>query len=132
MLKVRKCEVCVLAENKKILISIPENLLRELDNAVKEEETNRSDFIRKSIRFYLIEKRKLEIRNKMKAGYLEMSKINKIPKAVKRSRKSSCRMAIRKPRQKNTSTRAKKRTMPIKPVSSPKTAKIKSVWASGR
>jgi CopG family transcriptional regulator/antitoxin EndoAI len=51
--------------------------LRELDNAVKEEGTNRSDFIRKSIRFYLIEKRKLEIRNKMKAGYLEMSKINK-------------------------------------------------------
>jgi CopG family transcriptional regulator/antitoxin EndoAI len=80
--KIRKlivcnCEVCILAENKKILISIPENLLRELDNAVKEEGTNRSDFIRKSIRFYLIEKRKLEIRNKMKAGYLEMSKINK-------------------------------------------------------
>jgi len=29
-----------LADNKKILISIPENLLRELDNAVKEEGTN--------------------------------------------------------------------------------------------
>lgn len=69
--------MCDLADNKKILISIPENLLRELDNAVKEEETNRSDFIRKSIRFYLIEKRKIEIRNKMKAGYLEMSNINK-------------------------------------------------------
>ena len=66
-----------MAENKKVLISIPENLLRELDNAVKEERTNRSDFIRKSIRFYLIEKRKIEIRNKMKSGYLEMSKINK-------------------------------------------------------
>lgn len=71
-----QCEVYILAENKKILISIPENLLRELDNAVKEERTNRSDFIRKSIRFYLIEKRKIEIRNKMKSGYLEMSKIN--------------------------------------------------------
>ena len=72
-----QCEVYILAENKKILISIPENLLRELDNAVKEDGTNRSDFIRKSIRFYLIEKRKIEIRNKMKSGYLEMSKINK-------------------------------------------------------
>ncbi|MDW5300386.1 MAG: ribbon-helix-helix protein, CopG family [Sedimentibacter sp.] len=66
-----------MADNKKILISIPENLLNELDNAVKAEGTNRSDFIRKSIRFYLIEKRKIEIRNKMKAGYLEMSNINK-------------------------------------------------------
>ncbi len=66
-----------MADNKKILISIPENLLRELDNAVKTEGTNRSDFIRKSIRFYLIEKRKIEIRSKMKAGYLEMSNINK-------------------------------------------------------
>ena len=69
--------MCILEEKKKVVISIPENLLRELDNAVKEEGTNRSDFIRKSIRFYLIEKRKLEIRNKMKAGYLEMSKIYK-------------------------------------------------------
>ena len=66
-----------MAENKKVLISIPENLLRELDNAVKEEGTNRSDFIRKSIRFYLIEKGSWKSRNKMKAGYLEMSKINK-------------------------------------------------------
>lgn len=66
-----------MADNKKILISIPENLLKELDNAVKLEGTNRSDFIRKAIRFYLIEKRKIEIRNKMKAGYLEMSSINK-------------------------------------------------------
>jgi CopG family transcriptional regulator/antitoxin EndoAI len=69
--------VCNLAENKKILISIPENLLHELDNAVKSEGTNRSDFIRKATRYYLIEKRKLEIRDKMKAGYLEMSSINK-------------------------------------------------------
>lgn len=66
-----------MAENKKILISIPENLLKELDNAVSLEGNNRSDFIRKSIRFYLIEKRKIEIRNKMKLGYLEMSSINK-------------------------------------------------------
>ncbi|HAQ40904.1 MAG TPA: CopG family transcriptional regulator, partial [Clostridiales bacterium] len=50
-----------MSDNKKILISVPENLLRELDHAVKEEGTNRSDFIRKSIRFYLIEKRKIEI-----------------------------------------------------------------------
>lgn len=71
------CEVNNLAENKKILISIPEKLLKELDVASKNDNTTRSDFIRKSIRFYLIEKRKIEIREKMRAGYLEMSNINK-------------------------------------------------------
>lgn len=71
------CEVNNLAENKKILISIPEKLLKELDIASKNDSTNRSDFIRKSIKFYLIEKRKNEIREKMRAGYLEMSNINK-------------------------------------------------------
>lgn len=65
-----------MAENKKILISIPENLLKELDSAAKGDNTSRSDFIRKSIKFYLIEKRKIEIREKMRAGYLEMSNIN--------------------------------------------------------
>ena len=64
-----------LSENKKVLVSIPEQLLKELDVAAKNEKTSRSDFIRKAIKLYLKEKRKMEIREKMKAGYLEMSGI---------------------------------------------------------
>lgn len=61
--------------NKKILVSIPEQLLKDLDLAAKYEKTNRSDFIRKAIKLYLKEKRKMEIREKMEIGYLEMSSI---------------------------------------------------------
>ena len=66
-----------MAENKKILISISDKLLNEIDITAKNQKTTRSDFIRKAINFYLVENRKNEIREKMKAGYLEMSKINR-------------------------------------------------------
>lgn len=65
-----------MAENKKVLITIPENLLKELDATARLEKKSRSDFVRQAVKLYLKEKRKIEIREKMKAGYLEMSRIN--------------------------------------------------------
>jgi CopG family transcriptional regulator/antitoxin EndoAI len=65
-----------LAELRKILISLPDNLLKEIDNIVSVEKTNRSEFVREAMRLYIREKRKIEMRDRMKKGYQEMAEIN--------------------------------------------------------
>ena len=65
-----------MAELKKILISLPDNLLKEIDDIVSDEKTNRSEFVREAMRLYLREKRKIQMREKMKMGYMEMADIN--------------------------------------------------------
>lgn len=65
-----------MAELKKILVSLPDNLLKEVDHIVSVEKTNRSEFIREAMRLCLREKRKIEIHDKMKKGYQEMAEIN--------------------------------------------------------
>lgn len=68
--------VTKLSQYKKIMISIPDNLLEELDNMVSIEKTNRSMLVREAMTLYIKEKHKLELRNKMKIGYEEMAEIN--------------------------------------------------------
>ena len=65
-----------MAELRKILISLPDNLLKEIDNIVTVEKTNRSEFVREAMKLYIREKRKIQIMEKMKKGYLEMAEIN--------------------------------------------------------
>ncbi|SCY49302.1 CopG family ribbon-helix-helix protein [Alkaliphilus peptidifermentans] len=65
-----------MAESKRIMISLPDSLLKEIDNIVSSERTNRSEFIRKAMKLYLREKSKIELRERMKAGYQEMANIN--------------------------------------------------------
>ena len=65
-----------MAELKKILISLPDNLLKEIDYIVSVEKTNRSEFVREAMKLYLREKRKLQMRDRMIKGYLEMAEIN--------------------------------------------------------
>lgn len=65
-----------MAESKRIMISLPDCLLKEIDNIVMSEKTNRSEFVRKAMKLYLREKSKIELREKMKNGYLEMANIN--------------------------------------------------------
>lgn len=65
-----------MSQYKKIMISIPDNLLEELDNMVSNEKTNRSMLVREAMTLYIREKHKLELRNKMKIGYEEMAEIN--------------------------------------------------------
>jgi len=66
----------ILAELKKIIISLPDNLLKEVDRFVSVEKTNRSEFVREAMKLYIKERRKLEMRDKMKKGYQEMAEIN--------------------------------------------------------
>jgi CopG family transcriptional regulator / antitoxin EndoAI len=65
-----------LSQYKKILISIPDNLLEELDNMVSHEKTNRSILVREAMNLYIREKHKIELRDKMRNGYEEMGHIN--------------------------------------------------------
>ncbi|MDP4179977.1 MAG: ribbon-helix-helix protein, CopG family [Bacillota bacterium] len=65
-----------MSELKKILVSLPDNLLKEVDEIVTVEKINRSEFVRKAMKLYIREKRKIEMRDKMKKGYQEMAEIN--------------------------------------------------------
>lgn len=66
----------ILAESRKILISLPESLLREVDSIVNMEKTNRSEFVRRTIQLYIRERRKIEVRDRLIKGYQEMAEIN--------------------------------------------------------
>lgn len=64
-----------MAKTKKIIISLPKNLLEEVDNIVSIEE-NRNEFIQEAMNLYVQERKKIQIKESMRKGYLEMSKIN--------------------------------------------------------
>ena len=66
----------ILAELKKILVSLPDSLLKEIDNIVSVEKTNRSEFVREAMKLYIHEKKKLQICERMRKGYEEMAEIN--------------------------------------------------------
>ena len=61
---------------KRIMISIPENLLKEVDGLADREKRNRSEFIREAMKLYISEQQKRNIREQMKKGYQEMAQIN--------------------------------------------------------
>lgn len=65
-----------MAQYKKILISIPDNLLVELDSIASNEKTNRSMLVREAMNLYIREKHKIELRDKMRNGYEQMAEIN--------------------------------------------------------
>jgi CopG family transcriptional regulator/antitoxin EndoAI len=58
------------------MISLPKHLLQEVDGMVRQEKSNRSEFVRQAMKLYLYERKKREIREIMQRGYMEMAKIN--------------------------------------------------------
>lgn len=66
----------ILSQLKKILISLPDSLLQEVDSIVTVEKINRSEFVREAMKLYIRERRRIEMRDKMKKGYQEMAEIN--------------------------------------------------------
>lgn len=61
---------------KRIMISLPDHLLQEVDGIVELENSNRSEFIRQAMKLYLMERKKRQLRESMQRGYMEMAKIN--------------------------------------------------------
>lgn len=65
-----------MAQVKRIMISLPETLLEQVDLIVREEKRNRSEFIREAMKLYIIEKNKRRLREELKQGYIAMGEIN--------------------------------------------------------
>lgn len=65
-----------MSDTRRIMISLPEQLLQEVDGVVQRENSNRSEFIRQAMKLYLNERKKRIIREMMQQGYMEMAKIN--------------------------------------------------------
>jgi CopG family transcriptional regulator/antitoxin EndoAI len=66
----------ILAELKRIMISIPNNLLQEVDGIIAMEKLSRSQFVREAMRLYIEERQRKAVRDMMKKGYQEMAIIN--------------------------------------------------------
>jgi len=65
-----------LSQLKKVLITVPDALLEQVDSAAKGENLNRSELVREAMKMYLREKKKQSIKEQMKNGYQEMADIN--------------------------------------------------------
>lgn len=61
---------------KKILVSLPETLLSQIDDFLADKKFSRSEFIREAMRFYLKQKKINEMHEQMKKGYAQMGEIN--------------------------------------------------------
>jgi CopG family transcriptional regulator/antitoxin EndoAI len=69
-------KVANMQNTKRIMISLPDHLLQEVDGIVAMENSNRSELIRQAMKLYLMERKKRYIRESMQRGYMEMAKIN--------------------------------------------------------
>ena len=65
-----------MSRQRKILISVPDSLLTEVDDFANSININRSEFIRDAMRLYIKERKKTELVARMKKGYEEMAEIN--------------------------------------------------------
>jgi CopG family transcriptional regulator/antitoxin EndoAI len=65
-----------MSRTKRINISIPEDMLKEIDEAVKNAKTGRSRFFRQAVRYYLTKGTIQDLRGQMAKGYAEMRDIN--------------------------------------------------------
>lgn len=59
-----------------IMIRLPQQLIAELDGFAELEQVNRDEFIYRATKMYLRERRKRQIVESMRRGYMEMAKIN--------------------------------------------------------
>lgn len=65
-----------MSQLKKVLITVPDALLAQVDSVVSHENINRSEFVREAMKLYLREKKKQSLTEQMKKGYQEMADIN--------------------------------------------------------
>ena len=65
-----------MTESKKIIISLPESVLKDFDEILGKDDKNRSEFIKEAIILYIEEKKRYKLRERLISGYLEMSKLN--------------------------------------------------------
>lgn len=66
----------MLPASRRIIITVPESLLNELDGVSAAEDMNRSELVREAISHYLKDRRRQLFFEHMKKGYIEMATIN--------------------------------------------------------
>ena len=65
-----------MTQHKKVLISVPSELLAQLDGFAKKIGTSRNEAVRCAIKHYLSAKKREETDELLKEGYIDMAKIN--------------------------------------------------------
>jgi len=65
-----------LPQLKKIMVSVPDYLLKEVDDIVSVDKINRSELVRKAMKLYIRERKQINLKDKMKSGYEQMAEIN--------------------------------------------------------
>ena len=65
-----------MSRTKKIVVSIPNNLLEQVDCIISLENKNRSEFIRDAMRLYIRERENIRLIDQLKNGYVQMAEIN--------------------------------------------------------
>lgn len=65
-----------MSHHKKILISLPDTLLNEIDTMATAQKINRSELIREAAKNYVSQKRKASLAESLKKGYEQMADIN--------------------------------------------------------
>ncbi len=65
-----------MAELRRIMISIPNSLLQEVDGIIAMEKLSRSQFVRDAMRLYIEDRKRKAVRDLMRKGYQEMGMIN--------------------------------------------------------
>ena len=65
-----------MAELRRIMISIPNALLQEIDGIIAMDKLSRSQFVRDAMRLYIEDRKRKAVRDMMKKGYQEMAVIN--------------------------------------------------------
>lgn len=61
---------------EKIVFTLPDSLISEVDHIVKMENSNREDFAKAAFQFYITQKKKIDLKESMIKGYKEMGQIN--------------------------------------------------------
>ena len=65
-----------MAESKKIIVNLPESVLKECNEILDKDDKNMSEFIKDAVIVYIEERKRYRIRERMISGYIEMSSIN--------------------------------------------------------
>ena len=61
---------------EKIVFTLPDSLISEVDHIVQMENSNREDFAKAAFQFYITQKKKIDLKESMIKGYKEMGQIN--------------------------------------------------------
>lgn len=61
---------------RRIMVSLPDTLLAQVDQEIQSTKSNRNEFIREGLEYYMAERRKRVIRQQLADGYKAMAALN--------------------------------------------------------